>query len=66
MNDKILLRSYDLDFPANLAKAKLNDQNIPAWILNKRDSSYLTFGKIELYVLATDTDKAKTLLGAED
>jgi hypothetical protein len=35
---------------ANIIQGMLNDNNIPAQLLNKLDSSYLSFGEIEIYV----------------
>ena len=35
---------------ANIVKGKLEENNIPAVILNLQDSSYLAFGDIEIYV----------------
>ncbi|MBN8837031.1 MAG: DUF2007 domain-containing protein [Sphingobacteriia bacterium] len=35
---------------ANIIKGMLEENNIPAQLLNKQDSSYLVFGEIEIYV----------------
>jgi hypothetical protein len=35
---------------ANIIKGMLEQNNVPAVIVNKQDSSYLNFGEIELYV----------------
>lgn len=66
MPDKVLLKSYPMQFEAGVAKAKLDSQGIPCWILDKQDSSYLTFGNIELYVLAPDKEKALALISLEE
>lgn len=51
----------------NLAKASivqgmLEENNIPVQILNKLDSSYLSFGDIEVYVPIHFKETAKKLL----
>ena len=47
---------------ANIIKGMLEENNIEVVILNKLDSSYLSFGEIELYVPAHLKDIAKQLL----
>jgi len=59
MSDKVLLKSFEMNFEADVAVSALHNAGIPNWILNKKDSSYLTFGSIELYV---DRDRAKEAL----
>ncbi|SJN32185.1 hypothetical protein FM120_07905 [Sphingobacterium faecium PCAi_F2.5] len=40
----------------------LEESGIPAIVLNKQDSSYLVFGKIELYVNQQDEEQAIMLI----
>jgi hypothetical protein len=47
---------------ANIIKGKLEKNNILAIILNRQDSSYQTFGEIELYVPVYLKDIAMRLL----
>jgi len=47
---------------ANIIKGMLEENNIEVVILNKLDSSYLSFGEIELYVPTHLKDIAKQLL----
>jgi len=47
---------------ANIIKGMLEENNIQVAILNKLDSSYLSFGEIELYVPSHLKDIAKQLL----
>ncbi len=53
---------YDAEYKAELAKEKLLEQNIPSVIMNKRDTSYQSFGDVELYVKEENVDKAKDIL----
>lgn len=43
------------------AAAALEDQDIPSFQINKRDTSYI-FGEIELYVRPSDFDRARSIL----
>jgi len=49
-------------FKIELLKGFLNENNIIAMSINKKDSSYLSFGEIELLVNEKDVMKAKTLI----
>lgn len=35
---------------ASIVKGMLEENNVPAMLVNKQDSSYLNFGEIEIYV----------------
>ena len=35
---------------ASIIKGMLEENNIPVFVMNKQDSSYLNFGDIEIYV----------------
>ena len=51
-------------FQADLLKATLEAQGFSALILNKRDSSYGTFGEVEVHVLAQDAQRAADWLAS--
>jgi hypothetical protein len=58
---------YSDGFPpaVELRRTVLDQQRIPAVVLNKKDSSYL-FGFVELYVLDEDVTRARELLDNQD
>lgn len=47
---------------AELIKQMLADNEIQAVTINKKDSSYMTFGDIEIYVREENRLKARTLI----
>ena len=49
-------------YKAEILKEVLADQNIDSVVLNKQDSSYLTFGSIEVLVTADNVISAKFIL----
>ena len=49
-------------YKAEILKDVLADQNIDSVVLNKQDSSYLTFGGIEVLVRNDDVISAKNIL----
>ena len=53
-------------FKIELLKGFLDQNNIVAMSINKKDSSYLAFGEIELLVDAKDVMKAKILLKKQE
>lgn len=59
------IKEYNKSFQAELSKHLLEENNIPAVILNKQDSSYL-FGKIELYVSDEDEESARAILNKQE
>ena len=54
-----LIYTTTQSFEAELIKQNLLNHNIEAVILNKRDSTYTTFGELEVYI--KDEDKAEAL-----
>ncbi len=60
--DWINIRNFNKIYLADIAKEVLNDNNIDAVIINKKDSTYTTFGDVELYVKKENAEKAKELL----
>ena len=53
-------------FKIELLKGSLDQNNIVAMSINKKDSSYLAFGEIELLVDAKDVMKAKILIKKQE
>jgi hypothetical protein len=49
-------------YQAEMLKDLLEDNKIPAIIINKQDSSYLSFGDIEVYVKRDDILQAKLIV----
>lgn len=47
---------------ASIYKLKLEEEGIPVFVIDKRDSSYNAFGEIEMYVHHTNLLKAKHLI----
>lgn len=47
---------------AQIMEIKLKEDNIHVFKINKRDSSYNSFGAIELYVKAEDVVRAKYII----
>ncbi len=59
--DWIQVYSTDKMFQAEILKQVLADHEIEAVIINKMDSSYKSFGEIEIYVKNVHVMKAKML-----
>jgi hypothetical protein len=47
---------------AELVHAQLTEHGIEAVVMNKKDSSYLSFGQLEVYVPETDHQTAEALI----
>lgn len=56
------IKVYTNAIEAEIFKQMLEESGIPAIVLNKQDSSYLVFGKIELYVNQEDEQQALVLI----
>ncbi|MDH5828496.1 DUF2007 domain-containing protein [Sphingobacterium sp. SG20118] len=56
------IKIYANAIEAEIVKQMLEESGIPAIVLNKQDSSYLVFGKIELYVNQEDEEQAISLI----
>jgi hypothetical protein len=57
-NKRVLIYKSTDNFKAELIRAVLDDNEIPCFLLNKKDSSYLSFGEIEIYVNVEDAVNA--------
>jgi len=53
--------STNAGYQAEILKALLEEENIVSIVVNKQDSSYLSFGEVEVYVKSEDILKAKQL-----
>jgi len=62
MKDWIVIYKVSDLVDATIMKGMLEENQIPVQILNKKDSSYLTFGYIELYVPVTFKELAEGLV----
>jgi len=60
--DWVTVYSTDKPYQAEILKRILEDHDIEAVIINKLDSSYQTFGDVELYVLRENILMAKKLV----
>lgn len=56
------IKVYTNAIEAEIVKQMLEESGIAAIVLNKQDSSYLVFGKIELYVNQQDEQQALVLI----
>ena len=57
-------RIYSSDMPhlIEIAKTVLKENNIESYTVDKRDSTYITLGELELYVKESDATLAEFLL----
>ena len=61
-NNWIKIASSKQAYQIELQKGMLEENNIIAVLVNKKDSSYLAFGEIELFVESKDVIQAKNLI----
>ena len=61
-NNWIKIASSKQAYQIELLKGMLEENNIIAVSVNKKDSSYLAFGEIELFVESKDVIQAKDLI----
>ena len=64
-NGWVKIRTYTKALEAEIVKQMLEENDVPAVLLNKQDSSYM-FGKIELYVNEADEALANVLINSEN
>jgi hypothetical protein len=57
-----VIYSSTIPYKVEMLKDLLVNEDIPAVIVNKKDSSYLAFGEIELNVRRVDVLKAKLIV----
>lgn len=58
----VVAKSFGKAYIADIAIEVLADNGIKGVIINKKDSSYLSFGDVEVYVEIADLAKAKKFL----
>jgi hypothetical protein len=58
---EVVFRSPTL-YRVEMLKGLLEEENIPAVVVNKQDSSYIVIGEIELYIKREDILKAKQII----
>ena len=54
--------SSPLLYKVEILRALLEEEEIPAVIINKKDSAYLAFGEVELYVKRSDVMTAMQIV----
>lgn len=57
-----LVYTTNKEYQMNIILALLEEDNIKGNVINKHDSTYQTFGDIELYVEEKDFEKAKEIV----
>jgi len=57
-----LIYTVNQAYQAELVKQTLEDKGITAVVLNKRDSTYMTFGRFEIYCSENDADAATEIV----
>jgi len=62
MENQVAIFSTSLEYEAILMKDKLDEAGIASTILNQRDSTYGTFGSIQLFVLPNDEKIAREII----
>lgn len=62
MENQICIYTTELEHEAIIVRDKLEIEGIAAIILDKRDSSYNTFGSFEIHVNPSNQEKAKAII----
>ena len=62
MEGKVLFKTFASAMEAKITELKLEQNSIPFWVLNKKDSAYNTFGEIEIYINHDDLAFASTCI----
>lgn len=60
--DWTLVYTVDTSYKAQLVQEILEENDIISVVMNKKDSAYLSFGEVEIYVNRTNAEKANKLL----
>ena len=66
MKNNVVIKVYPLEYEAKLAQIKLEEKGIMSWILDKTDSTHMTSGEVDLYVLVEDKELALKTLDIDD
>jgi hypothetical protein len=62
MENRVMVFSTTLEHAALIVQDRLEAEGISALILNQKDSSYNTFGSIEVYVETENEERAKQIV----
>lgn len=62
MENPVKILRSNQSFEVDLLRAKLQENGIESYVVNKQDSAYVMLGEIELFVDASNLEKAKSLL----
>lgn len=65
MQNPVKLISSHKSFEIEVLKARLQEQGIESYIMNKQDSAYVVIGEVELYVNEADLEKARAILNQD-
>ena len=65
MSEKTMFKSFSSKFEADVIASTLDNAGIANWFLNKQDSAYGSFGRIEIYIEIENLQKANTLISAQ-
>ena len=60
--DWIQVYFTDQPYQAEMLKKLLEGNGVESYVINKKDSSYMTFGEAELYIHEKDKPKAEPLI----
>lgn len=66
MNDWVCVFTTDQAHRAELIRMVLEDKDIEAVVVNKKDSAYITIGFVEVYVPSKDVILAKHIIQSEE
>lgn len=66
MDGRVKVFTGNQVYLAEVIKGRLESEGISALILNQRDSSYQSFGSVEIYVLSEDEERAKEIIAQSD
>lgn len=58
----VSIYTTDQAWQAEIAKQILSENGIEAVVINKKDSSLVSFGEVEVFVSQEDSEKSKELL----
>jgi hypothetical protein len=66
LNDWVCVYESSLPWQAELNRVYLEENGVPAIVLNQQDSSYQVFGMVRLLVPGSDQQTAEALLLAKE
>jgi len=66
MDGRVKVYTGNQVYLAEMIKGRLESEGISALVLNQQDSSYQTFGYVEVYVLTEDEERAKEIIAESE